>query len=72
MVETEIVLGASEALLDRPARAGGPGEFGERRAGLTEDEVVGALLGIATMAPDQQMTLEPVRTCPGQWHRGPA
>lgn len=31
MVEAEIVLGAKEALLDRPAPVGGAGEFGQRR-----------------------------------------
>lgn len=39
MIEAEIVLDPLEAFLDGPWQTGGAGEFGERGAGMAEDEI---------------------------------
>lgn len=58
VVETEIILGAQEAVFDRPAQLGGPGEFGQRGARGGVGEVKGERLGVPAAAADQQPTLE--------------
>jgi hypothetical protein len=40
MIEAEIVLGALEAFLDRPAQAGDAGKIGERDARRREDQMI--------------------------------
>lgn len=66
MVEPEIVLGALETFLNGPTQASGTGEFGKRRAGGCEDEVVRPLIGGLAIASDQKPTLGLWRMDPGQ------
>ena len=58
MVEAKFLLGALEAFLDGPAQAGRTGQFGEPGAGWREHQAVGARVGVASAAADQQPALE--------------
>ena len=59
MVEAEIVLGALEALLDRPAQARDPSKLGERRPRWSEDEVIGLACRISPVPADQEKRSNP-------------
>src|SRR5580765_2587765 len=65
MVEAEL-LGALEALLDRPAQAGCAGKLGQGHAGRGEHEIVGPLAGLLPAAADQEPVLEGRVTGRGQ------
>jgi hypothetical protein len=54
VIEAEIAFGALETFLDRPAQAGDAGKLGERSVGGSEDETIGALVGLGRRAADQQ------------------
>src|SRR3954465_13579950 len=58
MVETEIVLGALKARLNRPAQPRRAGQFAQRDAHRRKGKVVGPLVGLAPAAPDQEPVLE--------------
>ena len=58
MIESKIILGALEALLDRPAQAGGGCKFGEGGCRRGEGEEVGFLGGGRAFAADEQPALE--------------
>ena len=70
MVEAEIVLGALEAFLDRPAQARDTSKLGERCPGWSEDEVIGLACRIAPVPADQEEALEPPRSRPGRSDKG--
>jgi len=71
MVETQIALGALEAFLDRPAKAGRAGEFGERGPFGREHQIISAFVWLRAVAPDQQPALEALLGRPGQRHPRP-
>src|SRR3954454_3887961 len=58
MVETEIVLGALKALLNRPAQPRRAREFAQRDTNRRKGKVVGPLVGLPPAAPDQKPVLE--------------
>ena len=53
-VETEVVLGPLEDLLDALAQPGGAGELGQRGSGGDVGEVAGHRLRVVLVAPDQE------------------
>src|SRR3954464_4665694 len=54
MVETEIVLGALEALLNRPAQPRRAGQFAQRDTNRRKGKRGGPFVGLPPTAPDQQ------------------
>jgi hypothetical protein len=58
MVETEIVLGALEALLNRPAQPRRAGQFAQRDTNRRKGKIVGPFVGLPPTAPDQKPVLE--------------
>ena len=71
VVETEFLRGTLDAFLDGPAQAGRTGQFGEFGAGLRKHQVVGACVGVASTAADQQPALETGIGRPGQGNARP-
>lgn len=57
MIEAEIFPGALEAFLDRPAQTCDACQFGQRRSGRREGQVIGAALEVAPVAADQEAAL---------------
>src|SRR3954451_11887931 len=58
MVETEVVLGALKALLNRPAQPRRARQFAQRDAHRRKGKIVGPFVGLAPAAPDQKPVLE--------------
>ena len=58
MVETEVVLGALEALLNRPAQPRRAGQFAQRDANRRKGKIVGPFVGLPPTATDQEPVLE--------------
>src|SRR3954466_5867403 len=55
---TEIVRGALEALLNRPAQPRRAGQFAQRDANWRKGKVGGPFVGLPPTAPDQEPVLE--------------
>src|SRR3954453_7471077 len=58
MAETEIVLGALEALLNRPAQPRRAGQFAQRDTNRRKGKIVGPFVGLPPAATDQEPVLE--------------
>src|SRR5260221_8167716 len=58
VIQAKFLLGALEALFDCPGQPGGASQFRQRCSGAREDQIVGALRGIAPTATDQHPALE--------------
>lgn len=71
MVKAEIVLGALKAFLNGPAQAGGAGKLGQRGFLWREGEIIGPLVGLLPVAPDQHPALEALFANPRQGNPRP-
>ena len=60
MIETEIVLGAQEALLDGPAQSGSAGHFGKACSLRDEGEVIGDVIALAQATAHEKPLFKPV------------
>jgi hypothetical protein len=58
MIQAKLPLGTLKALFDSPAQPGGAGQFRQRCSSVREDQIVGALCGIALNSTDQQPAFE--------------
>ncbi len=66
VIEAQFFLGTLEAFLDGPAQPSGAGQLSQSSAARSEGEVIGTLLRIAPITPDQPPAFEVAVHHPGQ------